>query len=84
MRVIALLTLPVAVAGYFARQLWQMMVLATVLSVVVTTAGLLVSCAPDLPAGATTIVPAGAAYLIAVIAMAVFKRRRPAELRADT
>ena len=61
--VIALLTLPVAVAGHFAKRLWQMMVLSAVLSAVLTTAGLAISYGPDLPAGATIIVLAGAAYL---------------------
>ena len=81
--VIALLTLPVAIAGYFARRLWQMMALATVLSIIFTTAGLAVSYAPDLPAGATTIVLAGAAYLLVVIGMTAFKRRRSIALRGD-
>jgi zinc transport system permease protein len=61
--VIALLTLPVAVAGHFAQRLWHMMVLSAVLSAVLTTAGLAISYGPDLPAGATIIVLAGAAYL---------------------
>jgi len=62
--VIALLTLPVAVAGFFSRTVWQMMALAVVLSTVFTTAGLAVSYSPSLPAGATIIVLAGAAYLL--------------------
>ena len=53
--VIALLTLPVAAAGQFARRLWQMMLLATVLSMLLTTAGLAISYSPDLPTGALTI-----------------------------
>jgi zinc transport system permease protein len=61
--VIALLTLPVAIAGYFARRLWQTMVLATALSIVLTAAGLALSYEPNLPSGATIIVLAGAVYL---------------------
>ena len=61
--VIALLTLPVAIAGYFAKRLWQMMLVSVGLSIVFTTSGLAVSYGPDLPAGATTIVLAGIAYL---------------------
>jgi zinc transport system permease protein len=60
--VIALLTLPVAVAGHFSRKLWQMMLLSAVLSAIFTTLGLAISYEPDLPAGATTILLAGAAY----------------------
>ncbi|MFH1416666.1 MAG: metal ABC transporter permease [Planctomycetota bacterium] len=73
--VIALLTLPVAVAGHFARRLWQVMLLATVLSIVFTTGGLVFSYGPDLPAGATTIIFAGIVYLV-VIGASRFVRRR--------
>jgi zinc transport system permease protein len=74
--VIALLTLPVAIAGFFAKRLWQMMVVAAVLSAVFTTLGLAVSYEPDLPAGATTIALIGFAYLIAVAAKSLFSRLR--------
>ena len=73
--VIALLTLPVAVAGYFARRLWQMMVLAIGFSILFTTAGLAVSYKPDLPAGATVIILAGAVYLLLAIASRLLRRR---------
>jgi zinc transport system permease protein len=71
--VIALLTLPVAVAGYFARRLWQMMALAAFFSMFFTTAGLAISYHPDLPAGATVIVLAGAAYLLVVVGARIFR-----------
>ena len=74
--VIALLTLPVAVAGQFARRMWQMMVLAALLSMAFTTAGLAVSDPFALPAGATTIVLAGAAYLLVLSAAHLFHRAR--------
>ena len=61
--VIALLTLPAAVAGRFANTLGRTMVLAVVLSVFFTTVGLGMSYTYDLPAGATTIVLAGVVYL---------------------
>jgi zinc transport system permease protein len=61
--VIALMTLPVAVAGKFSRKLWQMMVISAALSAVFTTGGLALSYAPDLPPGATTILLAGAVYV---------------------
>ena len=66
--VIALLTLPVAVAGHFCKTLWQLMLLSTVLSMVLTTAGLAISYGPDLPAGATTILLAGGVYILVVFA----------------
>jgi len=64
--VIALLTLPAAIAGHFVQRLWQMMLLAAVISALLTTAGLAISYTPELPAGATTIVLAGALYLVTV------------------
>jgi len=73
--VIALLTLPVAVAGHFARRLWQMMALATVFSILFTTAGLAISYKPDLPAGATVIVLAGATYLVVVVLSRLLRPR---------
>jgi len=65
--VIAMLTLPVAVANQFARRLWQVMALSTLLTVALTTAGLMVSYGPSLPPGATTILLAGAVYLLVVV-----------------
>jgi zinc transport system permease protein len=73
--VIALLTLPVAIAGYFARRLWSMMAVSAALSAAFTAGGLAISYGPDLPAGATTIVLLGIAYLL-VLAGARFVRRR--------
>ena len=74
--VIALLTLPVAVAGHFSKRLWQMMALAILFTSLFTTAGLTLSYGPDLPAGATTILLAGAVYL-AVSLGSRFIRKRP-------
>jgi zinc transport system permease protein len=61
--VIALLTLPAAIAGHFTTTLRGMMAVAALLAVAFTTSGLALSYSPDLPAGATTIVIAGIAYL---------------------
>jgi len=62
--VIAMLTLPAAVAGFFAKRLWQMMLLATGLSVIFTVGGLAASYEPELPAGATIVAFAGVVYLL--------------------
>ncbi len=72
--VIALLTLPVAVAGQFSRTLLEMMGLSAILSIVLTTGGLAISYGPSLPTGATTIVLAGAVYLLSIIAGRFVKR----------
>ncbi len=75
--VIALLTIPAAVAGHFTNRLSHMMAAAIFVSVIFTTGGLAVSYGPNLPAGATIIVLAGATYLlVAVIAGARRRRRR--------
>ncbi|MCK4817171.1 metal ABC transporter permease, partial [bacterium] len=74
--VIALLTLPVAVAGVFSKRLWQMMVLSTLFTILFTTAGLALSYGPNLPAGAVTIVLAGAVYLAVIVGSRVFRTRR--------
>ena len=58
--VIALLTLPAAVAGHFARRLWQMMVLAVLFCMVFVFVGSAVSYPDGLPGGPTIIVVAGA------------------------
>jgi len=65
--VIALLTLPAAMANLFARRLWQMMATATVLSALLTTTGLAASYGPDLPAGAVTILLTGGAFFITAL-----------------
>ncbi len=61
--VIALLVLPAAVAGHFARRLWQMMLLAIVFCLVFTVTGIACSYSWNLPTGPTIILIAGAAYL---------------------
>lgn len=73
--VIALLTLPVAVAGHFTRRLGRMMLLSALISAAFTTTGLAVSYEPDLPAGATIIILAGAVYLLVMVGHRLLKRR---------
>jgi len=81
--VIALLSLPVAIASLFSRTLWQVMVIAALLSMLFTTAGLAVSYGPDLPAGATTIVLTGAGYLVAAAGAGAYRHvRRARQARA--
>jgi len=74
--VVALLTLPVAVAGHFSKTLWQMMGLSVIFSAVFTTTGLALSYGPDLPSGATIIVLSGAAYVIVLLAKRLLQLRR--------
>ncbi len=73
--VIALLTLPAAIAGLFSRYLWQMMVISSLLSMVFTAAGLGFSYYYDLPAGSNIILLAGGAYALAVPLGHLLKRK---------
>jgi zinc transport system permease protein len=74
--VIALLTLPVATAGQFVGRLWQVMLAAVLLSMMLTTTGLAVSYGPDLPAGAMTIILAAGVYLVALLGGTGLRRWR--------
>jgi zinc transport system permease protein len=65
--VIALLTLPAATAGHFARRLWHMMAIAIVLCMFFIGGGIAVSYAQDLPSGPVIIMIAGAFYLIVTL-----------------
>ncbi len=72
--VIALLTLPAAVAGLLARRIGQMMLLAVISCMVFTCIGLALSYSYDLPSGPAIILVGGAAYL-AVLGMLKLVRR---------
>jgi zinc transport system permease protein len=74
--VIALLTLPAAIAGQLTSTLRGMMAGAALLSIAFTVAGLAISYGPDLPAGATTIVLAGLAYLAVLAGRRLLRRSR--------
>ncbi len=74
--VVALLTLPAAVAGFFTRSLGQMMVGAAFCCLLFIDGGLLLSLAWDLPAGPVIILVAGAAYLGVVTARRAWYRFR--------
>ncbi|HPY40793.1 MAG TPA: metal ABC transporter permease, partial [Thiolinea sp.] len=65
--VIALLTLPAAIAGHYVHSLGGMMLIATLLGSSFTVGGLALSYSPDLPAGPTIILLAGSAYVISAI-----------------
>lgn len=65
--VIALLTIPAAIAVQFVRELKQMMLTACILGMVFTTMGLWLSYLFDLTSGATIILVAGTAYLMSLL-----------------
>lgn len=65
--VIALFTIPASIAELFTKKLKNMMVIATLLSMVFTSTGLLLSAFLNLTSGATIIAVAGIAYAISVV-----------------
>jgi zinc transport system permease protein len=67
--VIALLTLPAAIAGFFSTAVWRMMLGAIFLCALFSVGGLYVSYTWDLPAGASIVILAGGAYLALVAAL---------------
>jgi zinc transport system permease protein len=73
--VIALLTLPAAVAGHFARRLWHMMALAVLACMVFVTVGLGISYPYDLPSGPVIIVLAAGVYLFVAVGRRLLGRR---------
>ncbi len=65
--VIALLTLPAAVAGHLSRYLWHMMALAILFCMIFITAGLGVSYTYNLSSGPTIIIVASIVYFLIVV-----------------
>jgi zinc transport system permease protein len=74
--VIALLTLPAAIAGHYVHSLGGMMLIATLLGSSFTVGGLALSYSPNLPAGPTIILLAGSAYVLSAIFSHYRLRRR--------
>jgi len=74
--VIALLTIPAAVAGMFVTDLRRMMAAASGLGVVFTMAGLWASYVANVSSGAAIILIAGAVYLVALAIHPALERRR--------
>lgn len=65
--VIALLTVPAAIAGQFVKDMKVMMVWASLLGIVFTTSGLWLSYTLNLTSGATIILVSGIAYLLSLV-----------------
>jgi len=74
--VMALLTLPAAVAGHYVHSLGRMMVIATLLGAVLSISGLALSYGPDLPAGPTIILLTGGVYIASAVLVQILNRRR--------
>lgn len=74
--VIALLTLPAAIAAQYLHSLGRMMLAASILGMLFTTVGLALAYGLDLPAGATIILVAGLAYLVSTMINQILRRQR--------
>jgi zinc transport system permease protein len=73
--VIALLTLPAAIAGQYTASLGRMMLLGSGLGMLFTGGGLALAFQFDLPAGAAIVLLAGAVYLLSSVAGQAWQRR---------
>jgi len=74
--VLALLTLPAAVAAHYVHSIGRMMLIATLLGALLSIAGLALSYGPDLPAGPTIILLAGGVYVLSAAVTQMLNRRR--------
>lgn len=72
--IIALITIPPAIANMFCNDLKEMMVSATVISLSLSLLALLISIATDVPPGATVAIVLGIAFIIAVAVRSVSGR----------
>jgi zinc transport system permease protein len=75
--VIALLTMPAAIAKQYARSIKQMILIAIILGVFFTTSGLVVSYEPDLPSGAVIIVITTTFFVLSMLHKKYQKHLRP-------
>jgi zinc transport system permease protein len=76
--VIAMLTMPAAIAGLLVRDMKKMMIGAVILGMLFTIVGLWLSYAWNLTSGASIILVSGVAYLLSLAVRSLWQRRRQA------
>ena len=81
--VIALLTMPPAIAGLFVKDMKRMMGLSIVLSILFTFVGLLLSYYLNLTSGATIILVAGVSYFVSFMVKRVRSQNRKAKTEIE-
>jgi len=74
--VIALLTLPAAIAGHYIHTMGRMMILASGLGMIFTSVGIWLSYVLDMPTGAIIILVAGSCYLLSALFSQWWRERR--------
>jgi zinc transport system permease protein len=72
--VIALLTLPAAIAGHIVQSMWKIMIGAFIFGIFFTTSGLAISYNFDIPAGATIVLIAGLTYVISIFTIQIISK----------
>lgn len=80
--VLALLTLPAAMAAHHVHSLGRMMLLSSVIGVIMSLLGLALSYGPDLPSGPTIIILTAATYLLSLL-YSHFRHRRQSRLASS-
>ena len=77
--VIALLTIPPAIANLYLKDMRAIMALSAALSMLLCTVGLIISYVLNLPSGAVIILVAGLAYVLAALIRSLLLRRQVPE-----
>jgi len=73
--VIALLTLPAAIANQYVTSLYKMFILAAVICAVISISGVAISYEPDLPTGSVIVLLACASYFVSVFMKQFIKKK---------
>lgn len=74
--VIALLTLPAAIAGHYVHTMGKMMAVASLIGVVFTTTGIMFSYQLDLPPGSVIILLSGMGYIVSALISRMLVQRQ--------
>ena len=82
--VLALLTLPAAVAGHYVHSLGRMMMIATLLGAILGVWGLALSYGPDLPAGPVIILLVGMVYIASTVVSRFVRARRAIRVTSES
>ncbi|MCF7928844.1 MAG: metal ABC transporter permease [Spirochaetales bacterium] len=81
--VIALLTIPPAIAGLMSRRLWGMMMVAAFFTMISTSAGLGMSYQADLPTGPVIILVAGVIYIVTLVLRRLLRMREKRKVSGE-
>lgn len=77
--VIALLTLPAAIANQYVTSLYKMFILSVVICAIISISGVAISYEPDLPTGSVIVLLACASYFVSVFMKQILKKKSSAQ-----